>query len=762
MFRLARLDPITTAVTTVCDKTIDPTELARPDTLAVDPRAGGRRRAGPDPSGTARRRIVGSQVLYGAAFGGFAGALCAVPDGVVVAATGHYIPWALPPLAIATYAVLGALGGAMLGAACAWWSRWRPGGVDWPSTRASIQMAWFAAYAGVFGVVFLQRLLHGWWQRFSPRVDGASITVLVACLLFSVWLATGRANRRWACSSVNAWRLSCVALFGTLWNHYNDLYEAAAFSMTSFLGNAAYLLLAIGVYFLGRVVVRRLARRNLLDDWASCSRGAVGVGAVGLACSWCALWAVMLKPIDVAGHSDGGGAFPVGAARPNVVLIVMDTTRADHLSVYGYAENTTPNLAALAEEATCFTRAVAPCSRTLESHASLFTGLLPTEHGVHWRPPEPDAPPGPSCRLAEAFVTLAETLQANSYSTAAVVGNAAMLHRSFGFNQGFEYYDDRSRRALASARPRTISPALWFSHACQWLTGAADGCRYADEVNASVFAWLDRQIPGPRFLFINYMDPHSPYRAHPQFHGRLRPYSSAANDAGPQPQPNRIPPEQHEAVTNYDAEIAFLDIHLGRLFDKLKAVGLFDSSLIIVTGDHGEAFGERGFTEHGNTLFEEEIRVPLLIRYPGGGDRMTVDTPTSLVTLMPTILNQVGIHAVPLTSVTTRADAPAAIAELHFPRFDTSVIEPWVMRAAYTDAGVKIITAAARDGSMAVYDLPSDPHEQHDLSAQQADLARRVDAWLTQWEREARPADRESVMLSEDLREQLRSLGYLR
>jgi arylsulfatase A-like enzyme len=200
--------------------------------------------------------------------------------------------------------------------------------------------------------------------------------------------------------------------------------------------------------------------------------------------------------------------------RPNVVLIVMDTVRADHTSVYGYDRDTTPFLRELAKEATLYTRAFAVSDFTLPTHASMFTGLYPRTHGAYYAPPNyPNGLP-----LSQRFTTMAEVLQANGYRAAGIVANAGYLSTSMGFSQGFELFDSRlpERVAAPSRSPylrRRVHELL------DRFVSTADfepTTRRAQEINHEAETFLN-QVDGPFFLFLNYMDAHNPYAPPPPF-----------------------------------------------------------------------------------------------------------------------------------------------------------------------------------------------------------------------------------------------------
>lgn len=307
---------------------------------------------------------------------------------------------------------------------------------------------------------------------------------------------------------------------------------------------------------------------------------------------------------------------------PSILLVTLDTTRVDHLSCYGYERDTSPNLDALAAESVRFTRAWSTSSWTLPAHASLFTGLYPSSHGVQF---DAGSQSGASPvlrlpRLDERFETLAERLAARGYQTAAFVGGP-WLERTFGLLQGFQHVDDELPDLSTAGRP-------------------------AGDLTERALAWLASADAGrPIFLFVNYFDPHDPYEPPPGFD--LYP---AARMAIPRNWTRRVlsgwepPPRIRKALRDrYDGEIRAMDHQLGRLLAAVRDRPDGDRTLVIVTADHGESFGEDGFWLHNGSLGEETVRVPLVVRYPDGRDAGRVrDDPVQIVDVVPLIAAELG------------------------------------------------------------------------------------------------------------------------
>ena len=275
----------------------------------------------------------------------------------------------------------------------------------------------------------------------------------------------------------------------------------------------------------------------------------------------------------------------------NVVLISIDTCRADRLSCYGYKRQTTPNIDAVARDGVQFDSALTPVPLTLPAHSSMLTGTYPPTHGVHLNNGE---------RLAASNVTLAKLLRDAGYQTAAFIG-AFPLDSRFGLNRGFDVYDFQETR-----KP----------------TKNDYGERKAEEVNRPALLWLEQHAAKPFFLFLHYFDPHQPYDP-------PSPYLSLYADEP------------------YAGEIAYVDSCIGRVVDRLRALGSYDNTLLIITGDHGQGLGQHGETSHSYYIYQSTLRVPLIIRAPRGHKGRQIAENVSLVDIMPTVLDLVGLEMPP-------------------------------------------------------------------------------------------------------------------
>lgn len=327
--------------------------------------------------------------------------------------------------------------------------------------------------------------------------------------------------------------------------------------------------------------------------------------------------------------------------RPNILLIIMDTVRADHLSCYGYPLPTTPHLDRLAEEGVLFTNAISTGGWTIPTHASLFTGTFPCFHGAR------DGHP----ILDESIPTLAETLRNYGYQTAGFT-NIGWLTENTGLTRGFDTFMPVYRlyqgRSIPVLIRRILSKLRWM------LTGQK--LKGATATNRCVKNWLTHRKPDrPFFIFVNYSEAHVPYRPPRSFARRfLKPYGFSLSNA----QGVNQDPLKHITGTVsmderdfdmlralYDAEIAYLDTKLGELFRYLDQQNLLDQTLIIVSADHGENLGDHGLMGHKWCLYDTLLRVPLIIRCPSCfPPATTIDDQVQLVDIFPTLLDSLGIQ----------------------------------------------------------------------------------------------------------------------
>jgi arylsulfatase A-like enzyme/Flp pilus assembly protein TadD len=387
-----------------------------------------------------------------------------------------------------------------------------------------------------------------------------------------------------------------------------------------------------------------------------------------------------------------------------VILVSVDTLRADHLPAYGYREVETPSLDALQKDSVVFDNALSPVPLTLPAHASLFTGLLPYQHGVR---------DNVGYRLSPKTATLASFLRQRGYATGGAV-SAFVLDHATGVAEGFaSYRDDVEMRAPGEALGQVQR------------SGAV-----TEEL---LERWMGEQPPEkPLFAFLHLYEPHSPYDPPEPFKSRY-------------------------ATRPYDGEIAAADAIVGRFMSFLKSKRLYDKAIVVFLSDHGEGLGDHGEDEHGNFLYREELRVPLFVKLPGGsraGER--IGSPAGLVDVFPTVAALLG-EKVPFTVAGEPLLAGGAqpgsgrrlYAETLYPRLHFG----WSDLASLTDGQYQYIEAPRPE----LYDWTRDPGEKTDLSAGLPPAFRSMRAQLLATERPLQPpgaADAETI-------KKLASLGYL-
>jgi arylsulfatase A-like enzyme len=403
-----------------------------------------------------------------------------------------------------------------------------------------------------------------------------------------------------------------------------------------------------------------------------------------------------------------------GPERPNVLLIVLDTVRGDHLSLHGYRRRTTPNLDRLAAESLVFEAAYANSSWTLPTHASLMTGTEFYEHraGQLRRP-----------YLDGRLTTLAEVLRSSGYATGGFVANTFWCGRPTGLARGFIRYEDFYGNLEDAVARTVLGRRLYWNLLARFHVIDIPGRKRAADVNRALLAWVDDLDGRPFFAFANYFDAHGPFLPPPEFRGRfggdsIRPYRDSDDiEIGALTGEIELPPlaERLAMIDGYDESLLYLDAQLGRLFDELEARGILDDTLIIVTSDHGENWGEHGFMYHGHSAYYEQIYVPLMVRYPRQLEPGRSNRPVSLVHVPATVLDLLGMPSVlPGESLRQPPTEPVLIEVYRRSLVPASwpTSRGWV-KALVTDRWHYIREEAGREE---LYDIVADPQELHDLA----------------------------------------------
>lgn len=439
--------------------------------------------------------------------------------------------------------------------------------------------------------------------------------------------------------------------------------------------------------------------------------------------------------------------------RPDVLLVVIDTLRADHLGSYGYDKPTSPRLDAFAARATRFARAHATSSWTAPSVASMLTGLDPAEHGVQRS----------TSVLNVAVPTMAESFRAAGYATAALTANPVFVSPRMGFARGFDSFETlHGPKVTPDQRVKMIPLDPGFQSFVEVAT--------ADRVTDAALQWIGEQraLRRPWFLLVHYIDPHADYFPPPALAARFG-VPADARLAGVEQRPvlrSFKAPDGDDLRTLtalYDAEIAFADEHVGRLLDAVQQRDR--PTLAVVTADHGEELGDHGGLLHGQTLYQEQLHVPLLLALQGERGVPVVRTPVSLGGLWATIADLVGLPVPPPGTGASFADlvrggtaAPALVyADLETPSPGMSAFH----RRGVIGGDWKMIVRS--DGGELLFDLATDPREQRAASGRAAELAH-LRSELERRDRAAAAllagAAPETVELSPEVKAQMKALGY--
>ena len=395
----------------------------------------------------------------------------------------------------------------------------------------------------------------------------------------------------------------------------------------------------------------------------------------------------------------------------NVLLITLDTTRADHIGAYGYSSAKTPALDRLAADGCLFENCYTSVPLTLPSHSSLLTGRYPPGHNVR---------NNGKYVLSEHEITIQEVLKDRNYITFAAVGSY-ILHSKFGLGQGFDVYDDSLSLSEIHHNYDSEIPA--------------------DIVYRKFQRWFEKNSSKTFFAWIHFFDPHAPY---------LPPKAFATEGAS--------------EIARYDGEIAFVDTIIEKMIIDLERKGVLDNTLLVVAGDHGEAFGEHGEKGHGIFCYEEVLKVPLIIRHPGitpPGNRIAARV--NLVDVMPSIMDLLGFEnpqsaqGASLVSLLKAGKAKDRL--VYFESFYGKEEKNWAPLTGIIDQRFKFISLPNPE----IYDLGADQSEKHNLFAERNQVAERMADKLKGFTaaNELVPVEAATRELTQLDVERLKSLGYL-
>jgi len=413
----------------------------------------------------------------------------------------------------------------------------------------------------------------------------------------------------------------------------------------------------------------------------------------------------------------------------NLILVTLDTLRADHLGCYGYSRDTSPALDRFAGRSVVFDSAIVPTPFTAPSHATMLTGLYPAGHGVLTN----------GYCLVSDQLSLAERLRSVGYRTAAFVGARRVLGRRFGFDQGFEVF------------------------------GEGEGNqRRAAEVNREFFSWFDTLVAGERFFaWVHYFDVHCDYNAPEPYFDMFQPVGAGGLD--PQDKCGKSHYNRMDLTEDdfssvrafYDGEIRYVDEQLAGLLQRVREAGLLEETIVVITSDHGESLGEQGLIGHNLCLYDYEVRVPLIIHHPGlDSPPARIGSPVAMVSLTPTLLELLDVAAdspfdgpslVPLLG---GAELPASFGFVSTaPEFGRQQL--FCIRSRDR----KLILNA--DGGQEIYSLEGGAEQAlpaPEQGSEAAQLRSALGRWILAQEERSRGKDQ---VVSDEVKEKLKALGYV-
>jgi len=442
------------------------------------------------------------------------------------------------------------------------------------------------------------------------------------------------------------------------------------------------------------------------------------------------------------------------AQRKNVILICLDTLRADHLGCYGYPRKTSPNIDSLTADSSIFFNAYASSPWTLPSHVSLFTSLSGVQHQVYYHDDKMDP----------SLVTLAEILRKNQFFCPAFTGGG-FVSPEYGFSKGFDVY-------------YTGEGGVYYHNSAQL-------------VYQIVSRWLERNGDKNFFIFIHTYQPHDPYAC-------PYPYKTMFLDEKPKWRHldlsgylggkgeiyRELPEKECQNIIGlYDGEIRYSDERLiKRLLEKLKEMNLYDQTMVIFTSDHGEEFYDHGSWLHGQNLYDESLKVPLIIKFPESrfaGKR--VESVVRLIDIMPTILDELGIDfsdyelegksLIPLLKEEDSqdriflADIGNNVLNSHVPQKMTINFGKYklILNKEFSREDLRFFLSPPPSiPSVELYDLAQDPHEKRNIAAEKRDLVAQLTSQVEKIYQQARKKREEKVKIDEELKRELKALGYIR
>jgi arylsulfatase A-like enzyme len=520
----------------------------------------------------------------------------------------------------------------------------------------------------------------------------------------------------------------------------NHFYLPEIFSIQSYLGNIGILLFSLGLFVSTKILLssRRLLRgMQIIGKPLSRVRGTGGVIRV---------ISMILFSVAIVFN----GAFFVyhrlyAPQGQNVLLIAVDTLRADHLGCYGYERNNSPNIDGLATEGMLFRNCMSQSSWTLPSIATIMTSVYPTVHQAIDK----------GKRIPDEFVTLAEVLKNNFYRTAGII-SGVYVTSTYGFNQGFSLFDEEE-------------------------AGYGDAIS-SHNVTRKAMNFLRKNGEKPFFLFLHYFDPHYIWFEHEEYD--YYPHYTGDLFSGQEINDIRVKggmlgdDDIRYLKSLYDSEISFTDKHIGDVLKELRRLDLYDNTMIIFTADHGEEFLERGWLGHIRTLFSELIHVPLIIKLANSRFAKTVtDEVVGTIDIYPTVVNELKLRVVPeiIIQGKTLLDAQGMKTEVNSRPIFSEVERVSIFKGPHRDKQ-KIVKKAVihgkwkliedKDHSLELYDLSSDRFERNNVVSENGAIREELKGYLKRW-REGNRAIMDhrgvsnEVVVDDELKAKLKSLGYI-
>ncbi len=455
----------------------------------------------------------------------------------------------------------------------------------------------------------------------------------------------------------------------------------------------------------------------------------------------CAVLGLLTVLLGVTACTTSKPKFP----RSPIILISLDTVRADHLSCYGYHRETSPAIDKIAAEGVLFSNALTPMPTTLPAHVSLLTSRFPREHQVLQN----------GWRIKMSLPRLPEILREAGYATGAVLG-AAVLKRQTGLASGFDYYDDVFDRSTSLNAARFGEKRLLR--------------RTADQVVDASRKWIEGLDPEqPFFLFMHFFDAHTTYELVPEDYQRRFPTDPGLQRIMHERDQN---PVYTEKINHYDGGIRFVDDNLAEFRRFLEEKNLFDKCLILIVSDHGEGLGEHGYYHHGLQVYEAQVHVPFILRMPHkkwGGRK--IEGLTTLLDAAPTILELEGMEpmpgaggksVLPLIRKRNRKIRDFTLIERRwYPPENPRGFADWESGERYAVRGSRWKYIWHSEPSAQLFDLTEDPHELGDRVSEEAEVSSRMESQLRKYLAVLKNRKAHIQDVDPKRQEELKALGYV-